>query len=151
MHGYLGSADEPHPQRKFSDAALQTQRCDRNTRWNNLRFLHRTATRSCQWILPYMVGGGAYARDKNTSAGLCAKNAGKAYDQGRGRICGTLRYRNPVIVKCTEDNTQEEVQSQKECNSITNGRSLLCQVGGALTKSVPTLTDTYLSYFLHTH
>ena len=30
--------------------------------------------------------GGAYARDKNTSAELCAKNA------GGGRICGTLRY-----------------------------------------------------------
>ena len=24
--------------------ALQTQRCDQNTRWNNLRFLHGTAT-----------------------------------------------------------------------------------------------------------
>ena len=30
---------------KFSDTVLQTQRCDRNTRWNNFRFLHRTATR----------------------------------------------------------------------------------------------------------
>ena len=27
-------------------------------------------------------GGGAYARDKNTSAGLCAKNAGGAYARG---------------------------------------------------------------------
>ena len=27
-------------------------------------------------------GGGAYARDKNTSARLCAKNAGGAYAQG---------------------------------------------------------------------
>ena len=26
--------------------------------------------------------GGAYARDKNTSAGLCAKNAGRAYARG---------------------------------------------------------------------
>ena len=26
--------------------------------------------------------GGAYARDKNTSAGLCAKNAGGAYARG---------------------------------------------------------------------
>ena len=29
-------------------------------------------------------GGGAYARDKNTSAGLCAKNAGGAYAWGGG-------------------------------------------------------------------
>ena len=28
--------------------------------------------------------GGAYARDKNTSAGLCAKNAGGAYARGGG-------------------------------------------------------------------
>ena len=27
-------------------------------------------------------GGGAYARDKNTSARLCAKNAGEAYARG---------------------------------------------------------------------
>ena len=27
-------------------------------------------------------GGGAYARDKNTSARLCAKNAGGAYARG---------------------------------------------------------------------
>ena len=38
-------------------------------------------------------GGGAYARDKNTSAGLCAKNAGGGGLCARGgRICGTLRY-----------------------------------------------------------
>ena len=40
-------------------------------------------------------GGGAYARDKNTSARLCAKNAGGGGGglmcEG-GRICGTLRY-----------------------------------------------------------
>ena len=35
-------------------------------------------------------GGGAYVQDKNTSARLCAKNAGGAYAQGE-RICGTLR------------------------------------------------------------
>ena len=29
-------------------------------------------------------GGGAYARDKNTSARLCAKNAGGAYARGGG-------------------------------------------------------------------
>ena len=29
-------------------------------------------------------GGEAYVRDKNTSARLCAKNAGGAYAQGRG-------------------------------------------------------------------
>ena len=35
--------------------------------------------------------GGAYAWDKNTSARICAKNAGGAYARG-GRICGTVRY-----------------------------------------------------------
>ena len=38
-----------------------------------------------------MVGWGVYARDKNTSARLCAKNAGEAYARARC-ICGTLRY-----------------------------------------------------------
>ena len=37
------------------------------------------------------VPEGAYARDKNTSARLCAKNAGGLMREG-GRICGTLRY-----------------------------------------------------------
>ena len=40
------------------------------------------------------VGGegvGAYAQDKNTSARLCAKNAGGA-DAREEYICGTLRY-----------------------------------------------------------
>ena len=32
-----------------------------------------------------LLAWGAYARDKNTSARLCAKKTG-------GRICGTLRY-----------------------------------------------------------
>ena len=39
-------------------------------------------------------GGGAYARDKNTSARLCARNGGGegAYVRGEGGcICGTLR------------------------------------------------------------
>ena len=35
--------------------------------------------------------GGAYVWNKNTSAGLCAKNAGGLMREG-GRICGTLRY-----------------------------------------------------------
>ena len=35
--------------------------------------------------------GGAYARDKNTSAGLCAKMPG-------GRICGTLRYIHTSLI-----------------------------------------------------
>ena len=44
---------------------------------------------------------------KNTSAGLCAKNAGGAYMRegggggGGGRICGTLRYIN-VLTKCLQ-------------------------------------------------
>ena len=33
-------------------------------------------------------GGEAYARDKNTSARLCAKNAGGAYVQGGGVLVG---------------------------------------------------------------
>ena len=33
-------------------------------------------------------GGGAYARDKNTSARLCAKNAGGAYARGWGVFAG---------------------------------------------------------------
>ena len=33
--------------------------------------------------------GGTYLWDKNTSARLCAKNAG---GEGGGHICGTLRY-----------------------------------------------------------
>ena len=36
--------------------------------------------------------GRAYARDKGTSAGLCAKNAGGGGMGEGGRICGTLRY-----------------------------------------------------------
>ena len=40
-----------------------------------------------------MGGGGANARDKNTSAGLSAKNAGGGgLCASVGRICGTLRY-----------------------------------------------------------
>ena len=35
--------------------------------------------------------GGAYARDKNTSARLYAKKVGGLMREG-GRICGTLRY-----------------------------------------------------------
>ena len=31
-------------------------------------------------------GGGAYAQDKNTSAVLCAKNAGGAYARGGGGV-----------------------------------------------------------------
>ena len=31
-----------------------------------------------------LLGWGAYARDKNTSARLCAKNAGGAYARGGG-------------------------------------------------------------------
>ena len=37
-----------------------------------------------------VLGLGAYAWDKNTSAILCAKKAGGFYAQG-GCICGTLR------------------------------------------------------------
>ena len=38
----LWSANEPRPLWKFSDTALRRQRCDWN--WNNLWFLHGTAT-----------------------------------------------------------------------------------------------------------
>ena len=37
------------------------------------------------------TGGLAYVRDKNTSARLCTKNAGRAYVRGEC-ICGTLRH-----------------------------------------------------------
>ena len=40
--------------------------------------------------------GGAYARDKNTSARLCAKKAGGLMREG-GCIYGTLRYTHWVI------------------------------------------------------
>ena len=46
-----------------------------------------------------VLGWGAYARDKNTSAILCAKKAGGFYAQG-GHICGTLRH---VIEICECD------------------------------------------------
>ena len=36
--------------------------------------------------------GGAYARDKNTSARLCTKNVGGGLMREGGRTCGTLRY-----------------------------------------------------------
>ena len=41
---HLWSVYEPRPWRKFSGMALRTQQCDPNTRRNNLRFLHGTAT-----------------------------------------------------------------------------------------------------------
>ena len=90
---------------KFSDTALQTQRYTRNTQQNNLRFLHGTATRSCQQILVTAIcgwGQGAYVWDKNTSARLCSKNAGGAYVRGRGGggvcICGTLQYKFLICI-----------------------------------------------------
>ena len=39
-----------------------------------------------------LLGWGAYARDKNTSARLCAKKVGGGLMRNGGRICGTLRY-----------------------------------------------------------
>ena len=41
---YQQSPYEPSPLWKFSGKALQMQQSDQNTRRNNLRFLHRTAT-----------------------------------------------------------------------------------------------------------
>ena len=32
---------------KFSNTALRMRRCDQNTRWNNLRFLHGTYRHTC--------------------------------------------------------------------------------------------------------
>ena len=37
-------------------------------------------------------GGGAYARDKNTSAGLCTKNARGAYARGGAYLRDTTVY-----------------------------------------------------------
>ena len=40
-----------------------------------------------------VLGWGAYARDKNTSARVCAKKAGGGgLMREGGRICGTLQY-----------------------------------------------------------
>ena len=46
-----------------------------------------------------MVGGGAYARDKNTSARLCAKNAGGAYARGGAYLRDTtvIAFMNGII------------------------------------------------------
>ena len=41
--------------------------------------------------------GGAYARDKNTSARLSTKNAGGSLCVRGGHICGTLRYYLPIF------------------------------------------------------
>ena len=45
------------------------------------------------WLQDKSSSGGAYAQDKNTSAGLCAKNGGGGglMCEG-GHICGTLWY-----------------------------------------------------------
>ena len=46
---------------------------------------------------------GVYARDKNTSARLCAKNSGVSlYTRGEGRICGTLRYIGCIHIDFTD-------------------------------------------------
>ena len=45
-----------------------------------LPFHHGDLEPDCVEVLTR--GGGAYARDKNTSARLCAKNAGGAYARG---------------------------------------------------------------------
>ena len=39
-----------------------------------------------------LLGWGAYARDKNTSARLCAKKAGGAYAQGGAYLRDTTVY-----------------------------------------------------------
>ena len=44
---------EPHPSQKFNDTALQTQGFVKNTRQNNLRFLHGTVTYIL--LLPFTV------------------------------------------------------------------------------------------------
>ena len=54
-------------------------------------------------IMSLVLGWGAYAWDKNTSAILSAKKAGGAYVRRGGlmceggRICGTLRYISYLI------------------------------------------------------
>ena len=46
-------------------------------------------------------GGGAYAQDKNTSARLCAKNAGEAYARGGAYLRDTtvLEYKKNYRTK----------------------------------------------------
>ena len=72
---------------------LQTQRCNRNRRRNNLRFLHGTATQFSAYFVNHIWYGkrGTYARDKNTSTTLCAKNARRRLMRANG---GVLYYGN---------------------------------------------------------
>ena len=46
-------------------------------------------------------GGGAYARDKNTSARLCAKNAGGAYVRGEAYLWDTTVVCKNQKIVCT--------------------------------------------------
>ena len=44
-----------------------------------------------------LLGWGAYARDKNTSARLCAKNAGGAYARGGAYLRDTTVYEFYIV------------------------------------------------------
>ena len=66
-----------------------------------LPFQHGDLEPDCVGVLTR----GAYVWDKNTSAKLCAKNAGGAYALGRGgHICGTLQYICAGYWKCSPNN-----------------------------------------------
>ena len=72
------------------DTALQTQRCDRNTRLNNLDFYtglsHIVASNSHIWL-----GGGLMRGIKIPLQDFALKMQGGLMREG-GRICQTLRY-----------------------------------------------------------
>ena len=52
---------------------------------------------------------GAYARDKNTSARLCAKIAGGAYARRGGRTCENYSNSNDRFCGPSKDGKQEHI------------------------------------------
>ena len=57
-----------------------------------LPFHHEDLEPDCVEVSTRGWKGGAYARDKNTSAQLCAKNAGGAYARGGAYLRDTTVY-----------------------------------------------------------
>ena len=54
--------------------------------------MYHSVPQICNLSLSTKRREGAYVQDKNTSAGLCTKNAGEAYARGGGGgYCRTLR------------------------------------------------------------
>ena len=63
--------------------------------------------------MPLILFGGAYARDKNTSARLCPKNAGGAYARVGAFLRDTTVYQKTkyVMQQIFSQNTQSKKQS----------------------------------------